>query len=593
MNADKVEPLGVVGARLSPSTRILALSGAVLCFVVAAAWSLWSAWHLPSWDRQMDLHVYVGAVHAVGDGVPLYEYVAENGDPFTYPPFALAAFWPLGWVSEPVARVMWTVATLVAVISIAVALTARRGIVGRRRHVTLTLVGAAVLMVSAPVQSNLRLGQVSVFLVVSAFVDALDLTPRPVRGVLIGVASAIKLTPLLFVPYLWVTGRRRDAVRAGASFVACTGLAHAVWPAASTTFWTDAIFSTSRIGNLAATGNQSLNGALIRVGVVPPERAAAWLVLSALVCAVALVGARQCHREGHTVRGVVVVGCATVAASPVSWTHHQVWLVLAGLLLVAGPRRARMAWGVLLLVTMTFTVGGWLPVGFARENVRLLATLAVCTWGLAPLRHRSPASVGLLPGVRLVVRPRTAMAYAGVVAVAAGAVILLVRESPIAVRFETPDHRDEALWGPPTNGCMGYASTLRADGTVGYACESAVDPVGGRQLNFSAGRGGPSKMVTIQGQVGPEVARLVFVPVEGTKALDVPLLPQPGPGSGPLRVPDYARPYLTGSGPIEDHRLEGARGFSIAATNTDHALLLAYGRDGRLISDGGDKLLMR
>ncbi|WP_235619162.1 glycosyltransferase 87 family protein [Embleya scabrispora] len=540
----------------------------------------------------MDLHVYIGAVRAVGDGVPLYEYVAENGDPFTYPPFALAVFQPLGWMSEPVARLVWLGATPVAVVSIAAALTTRRGIVGRRRQVTLTLVAAAVLMVSAPIQSNLRFGQVSVFLVLLAFVDALDLTPRPVRGVLIGVASAIKLTPLLFVPYLWVTGRRRDAMRAGASFAACTGLAHVMWPAASTTFWTDAIFSTSRIGNLAANGNQSLNGALIRVGVVPPERAAAWLVLSALVCAVALVGARQCHREGHTARGVVVVGCATVVASPVSWTHHQVWPVLAGLLLMAGPRRTRMAWGVVLLVAMTFSVGGWLPAGFARENVRLLAALAVCTWGLAPLRHRAPATVGLLPGVRLVVRPRTAMAYAGVVAVAAGAVMLLVRESPVAVRFETPDHRDEALWGAPTNGCEGYTSTLRADGTVGYACESAVDPVGGRQLNFGGGRGGSSGMVTIQGQVGPEVARLVFVPVEGTKALDVPLLPQPGPGSAPLRAPEHGRPEMITSGPIEDRRLPGARGFSIAATSTDHALLLAYGRDGRLISSGGEKLRM-
>jgi alpha-1,2-mannosyltransferase len=286
------------------------------------------------------------------------------------------------------------------------------------------------------------------------------------------------------------------------------------------------------------------------------------------------------------------VGCATVVASPVSWTHHQVWLVLAGLLLVAGPRRARVAWGVVLLVVMTFSVGGWLPAGFARENVRLLAALAVCTWGLAPLRGRAPATVGLLPGVRLVVRPRTAMAYAGVVAVAAGAVMLLVRESPVSVRFETPDHRDEALWGPATNGCTGYSSVWRADGTVGYACQG-LEFANGRQLNFGGGRGGPSGMVTIQGQVGPDVARLVFVPVEGTKALDVPLLPQ-GPDSGPPRAPEFALPDvppgMTVSGPIEDRRFPGARGFSIAATNTDHALLLAYGRDGKLIGDGGTKL---
>ncbi|MET7300149.1 glycosyltransferase 87 family protein [Embleya sp. NPDC005575] len=542
----------------------------------------------------MDLHVYIGAVRAVGDGRPLYEYAAENGDPFTYPPFALAAFWPLGWMSESVARAVWTGATLVAVIAIVAALVVRHKVVGRRRYLTMTLAGAAVLVWSAPLQSNLRFGQVSVFLVVLAFVDALDLTPRPVRGVLIGVAAAMKLTPLLFVPYLWITGRRRDAVRAGTSFAACTGLAHLLWPGLSTTFWTDAIFSTSRIGNLAATGNQSLNGALIRVGVVPPERTAAWLVLSALACAVALVAARQCHREGRSAQGVVVVGCATVVASPVSWTHHQVWLVLAGLLLVAGPRRTRVPWGVALLVAMTISVGGWLPGGFVRENVRLLAALAVCTWGLAPLRDRAPTTVGLLPGVRLVVRPRTAMAYTAVLAVAAGGAMFLVRESPVVVRFETPDHHDTSLWGPPTDGCISYDAIPRRDGAVGgYGCFSAVDPVGGTQLNFSVSKGGPDGMVTIQGQVGPEIKRLVFVPVEGTKPLAVPLLPQPGPGSEPVHAPAGGVPNANRpEGPIEDRRIDGARGFSIAATNTDHALLLAYGADGRLVSHESSKLRM-
>ncbi|HSA51133.1 MAG TPA: glycosyltransferase 87 family protein, partial [Yinghuangia sp.] len=504
-----------------------------------------------------------------------------------------------GWVSEPVARVLWTGATLAAVVGIVAALLARRGIVGRRRYVALTLVGAAVLVCSAPVQSNLRFGQVSVFLVLLAFTDVLDLTPRPVRGALVGVAAAIKLTPLLFLPYLWITGRRRDAVRAGAVFAACTGLAHALWPAASTTFWTDAIFTTSRIGNLAATGNQSLNGALIRVGVVPPERAAAWLVLSALVCAVALTGARQCYREGRPTQGAVVVGCATVVASPVSWTHHQVWLVLAGLLLVAAPTRARWVWGAALLAVMTVSVGGWLPGGFVRENVRLIAALAVCTWGLAPLRDRAATSVMLLPGIRLVVRPRTAMAYTAALAVAAGGVMLLVRESPVAVRVQTADDHDESLWGPPTDGCAYYGQTPGPDGTPGgYACFSAVDPVGGRQLNFGGGGpGGTSGLVVVSGQVGPQVARLVFVPVEGTKAIDVPLLPAPRPGSGPVYAPGHlplppSAYDPTPSGHLEDRRVDGARNFAIAVTRTDHALLLAYDAAGHLIADGGEKLRM-
>src|SRR4051794_13897001 len=175
MTDDGVGWVATTGSTWSPRVRTLTVIVVALGFAIAAGTACWSAWHLPSWDRQMDLHVYYGAVHAMRDGVPLYSYVAENGDPFTYPPFALMTFWPLGALSEPAARVLWTLATLVAVVGIAAALTARRGILGRRRFVALTLAGAAALIWSAPLQSNLRLGQVSVFLVLLALVDVLDL----------------------------------------------------------------------------------------------------------------------------------------------------------------------------------------------------------------------------------------------------------------------------------------------------------------------------------------------------------------------------------------------------------------------------------
>ncbi|MFE3206347.1 glycosyltransferase 87 family protein [Embleya sp. NPDC059237] len=571
----------------------LALVVLVVGFAGVAFWSWWSAWHLPSWDRQMDLHVYIGAVRTVGDGRPLYDYAAENGDPFTYPPFALMAFWPLGWVSEPVARILWTLATLAAVIGIVAAMVVRHGTGGGRRHVMFTLLGASILAWSAPLQSNLRFGQVSIFLVLLTFVDALDLTPRPLRGILVGAAAAIKLTPLLFVPYLWLTGRRRDALRAGTTFAACTGLAHLLWPSTSTTFWSDAIFSTSRIGNLAATGNQSLNGALIRVGVVPPERTVAWLALSALTCFVALIAARQCHREGRSTQGVIVVGCATVAASPVSWTHHQVWLVLGGLLLVTGPRVTRMC-GAVVLVVMTFSMGAWLPGSFVRENVRLFAGLALSTWGLASLWGRGPRTVGLLPGVRLALRPRTAMICAAFLAVAAVGVLVVVREPPVVVRFETQEHGEAAQWDPRTNECMSRGAKPNSNGTLGgYGCFSAVDPAGGTRLNFGVSKEAPDGVVRIQGQVGPDVKRLMFIPVEGTKPLAVPLLRKPEPSNGPdtphqpgAGIPKHSTPPGTnGAGGIT-----GLRSFSIVATNTDHARLLAYGEDGRLLSQQSDKL---
>ena len=117
-------------------------------------------------------------------------------------------------------------------------------------------------------------------------------------GVLLGVAAAIKLTPLLFVPYLWFIGRRRDALRALATVAACTAVGFVAFPAAAATFWTQAIFTTSRIGGLSSTGNQSLNGVLLRYAVPTAERSIVWAVLAALVCIVAFLCAASITAAG-------------------------------------------------------------------------------------------------------------------------------------------------------------------------------------------------------------------------------------------------------------------------------------------------------
>jgi alpha-1,2-mannosyltransferase len=49
----------------------------------------------PVTDRLADLGVCWGAPQAVGTGEPVYSFHAANGDPFTYPPFAMALFYPL------------------------------------------------------------------------------------------------------------------------------------------------------------------------------------------------------------------------------------------------------------------------------------------------------------------------------------------------------------------------------------------------------------------------------------------------------------------------------------------------------------------
>src|SRR4051812_16270656 len=193
-------------------------------FGVAAIVSAVLVWLPPAAQRLSALHIYYGAARAVNDGRPLYDYVAENGGPFTYPPFAVLLFRPLALLPEAALQVAWLALTCAAVVALAVAV--GRGLSASRLAVAAIACG---LLVSAPVQSNLRFGQVSIFIVLLALSDAMGIVAmgpktQRYRGILVGLAAAIKLTPLLFVVYFVAAKRYKDAARALGAFAACAAL---------------------------------------------------------------------------------------------------------------------------------------------------------------------------------------------------------------------------------------------------------------------------------------------------------------------------------------------------------------------------------
>jgi alpha-1,2-mannosyltransferase len=413
-------------------------------YVLLAAGTAGLVFLRPGADRLADLHVYWGAAQAVVHGQPLYGFHAENGDPFTYPPFALLLFLPLGLIPEPVVGVAWTLATFGAFVGLARLIVTRwpRDRPGDRQ--ALVWAGAIGLLMSAPGQSNVRFGQVSVFVVLLALADAVGVVPARWRGVLVGIAAAVKLTPLLFVVFFLLAGRRREAVRATASFAGCGVLAGVLIPQASWTYWTSAMLSTSRIGDLAALGNQSLNGILLRAGIAECWRPLVWAVALVVLCAAALWRARDLHLAGLDVHAAVLVGCATVVASPVSWTHHQFWTVLAAMLLVAGPIPVRRAAGWVLLAALTANLGDALDrlqVGdhavFVAANLRGLAAAGLCVLGFGALAQaraprtsgeRSALAMGRLGGWAWPVPSRRALAGAASV----GLVFAVMPLSPTA-----------------------------------------------------------------------------------------------------------------------------------------------------------------
>jgi alpha-1,2-mannosyltransferase len=336
----------------------------------------WAALSRPYGDWLADLSVYRGSVSELRAGHSLYDFITAHGAPFTYPPFAGLIMAPLAYVADRPTGVIWTLAT-VALVALMASLVASAvpGVPDRFRPWIAPAL-AAVLYASAPVSSDIRFGQVSVALAMLVLVDVLVLDRRRAQGVLVGLAAAFKLTPLIFIPMLWIGGRRRAAVISTVTFAAAAAITWIVLPHDSWRFWGTEVFHVNRLGDIATGGNQSANGALLRWGVDDHARSAAMLAVAVVVGGVALWRARAAYRGGSPLIAVVIVGAASVVISPVSWTHHQVWLVLAAALPVRGGRAWQIVASALTAAVMIVPLAAITP---AATDAHLLLALLIAT----------------------------------------------------------------------------------------------------------------------------------------------------------------------------------------------------------------------
>jgi alpha-1,2-mannosyltransferase len=308
----------------------------------------------PLADRLPDLHVYVTAVSSLVHGTSLYGLHGSLRSGFTYPPFAGLVLLPLAAVPETVSRIAWTALTILAAGGIA--LIVARALPRRLGPIAAVLPAlTALVLASKPFQSNLRFGQVSIFLTLAVLADVIALDGHRWQGVLTGLAAAIKLTPLLFIPYLWLIGRRRAAALAAGTFAVASAVGFAILPHDSAAFWGTYLWHESYGLPLAEGGNQSIYGVLLRAGAHGAALGLLWAGLVAAVGALGLWRARRAWLGGQRLLSLAVVGCASILVSPISWTHHQLWILLAA----AGvfTANASVDLGIAVVVILLMIVG--------------------------------------------------------------------------------------------------------------------------------------------------------------------------------------------------------------------------------------------
>ncbi|MEV0335883.1 glycosyltransferase 87 family protein [Nocardia sp. NPDC050717] len=385
--------------------RLFAAIGLFLFSAVVAVLAHW-------WHGYIDLQVYRNGARVWLDGGDLYgpmPPVMGLGLPFTYPPLAAAFFVPLALMPLPVAEVVVLATSLLSLaVALWVVLVRIRPELDRISVLTLVIAGLGLAQFLEPVRQTVNFGQINLILMAAITVDVLVRKPFWPRGMLIGIAVSIKLIPAAYLLYFLL---RRDWKAAGTMVVSAAGavgVGFLLFPNDSVQYWFHTVTDTGRIGTPYFAGNQSIKGTLFRLGLDESVATGLWLLLSALTITLAAVWMYRLIGAGRDVSALLVNAAAVLLVSPVSWSHHWVWVAPALVVAVdqATRRRSRGFTTLVGVFTVLFIIGPqWvLPHSGGKElawawwqqiigSTYVWATFAVIVYAVITYRpERKPAA---------------------------------------------------------------------------------------------------------------------------------------------------------------------------------------------------------
>jgi alpha-1,2-mannosyltransferase len=179
-----------------------------------------------------------------------------------------------------------------------------------------------------PVQQNLIWGQINLLLMLLVMADYALPDRSRWKGVGIGLAAGFKLTPAIHIPYLLLTGRRRQAAIATATFSGTILLGFLVLPREANQYWLGGLFDDPvRVGTVSYLSNQSLHGLLGRAVHDSSNLDTLWLFPAAAVGVFGLLLAARQHRRGRELLGILTTAVTGLLVSPISWSHHTLTII--------------------------------------------------------------------------------------------------------------------------------------------------------------------------------------------------------------------------------------------------------------------------
>lgn len=319
----------------------------------------------PLWGHRggyIDLEVYRLGVQAWQHGKDLYGHLPDTTRgislPFIYPPFAALALG--GFAAVP-----WAVSVGAYLVCSVGALAVTLHLVARHFWPTTSWYGPASFVTACatplalflePVKATLDFGQVNLILMALVAADCLTRKPAWPRGILVGIAAAIKLTPAAFVLYFLIRRDYRAAALAAGSGAVCTAVAFVLLPHESMRYWFGGFGNIDGLSGSAYQTNQSFQAVLSRFAIEKPASTVLWLVLTAALVSLAVVLIRRPETPASIAFSVNAV--VALLVSPISWSHHWVWVAPALLAMIgwAGQLGFRQASGRYVTAGLTAVV---------------------------------------------------------------------------------------------------------------------------------------------------------------------------------------------------------------------------------------------
>lgn len=372
-------------SRTFPRTRLL-IAGAVVFAAAVVGWFVFNILMGPNGaTHDVDLTVYRdGGLIVRGvmpgyhphTGTPLYGWGGYSALAlkFTYPPFAAVAFAPLSLFSPAhllVFEIIVNMLALPAALWCALGGLARqdqpaaRYLRDRRVRLGATLLAAGITFWLQPAIRTVYLGQVNLVLMAMIMWDLCQPDTKKSRwwkGFVTGIAAGIKLTPLIFVPYLVITRRFREAAMAVAGFAFTVIVGFIILPGDSSQWWLHGLIVSdgTRTGFIGWAGNQSLRAIITRFAGSVAAGQDPWLIACVIAGAAGMAAAYLFDRAGHRVVAILVTALTGLLLSPISWDHHWVWVPLgvavAGYYALATRKRALL---LALAAAMIIVYGPW------------------------------------------------------------------------------------------------------------------------------------------------------------------------------------------------------------------------------------------